>query len=146
LKRKYLVTSVFCLALALAFIAGCAPGQTTPQAPATVTVTTTPKTTTPATTTPTADKKYNVLSPRGVALPVQIKGLVERPSSLDGLIVYVDQAEADPIIMPALWARVQKDYPKVQWKLILPTSLFGPNTPEAIVVQEAKGVIRGVGW
>jgi hypothetical protein len=87
-----------------------------------------------------------VLSPRGVALPVQIKPLAERPASLDGLIIYVNQAEADPIIMPALWARVQKDYPKVQWKLILPTSLFGPNTPEAIVTQEAKGVIRGVGW
>lgn len=75
-----------------------------------------------------------------------IKGLATRPTSLTGLTLYVDQGEADPIIMPALWERVQKDLSQATWKYIA-TSGFGPTTPEGDVIAQANGgVIRGNAW
>jgi hypothetical protein len=150
LKIKYL--AVLCLILAMSMmLPACSQNSNTPAPTPSTKPTPTQTASTVTTTTPQPqiiekDKSYNVISPRGVALPVDVKPLAARPSSLDGLVAYVDQAEADPVVMPAIWARVQKDYPKVQWKLILPTSLFGPNAPEAEVLKDAKAVIRGVGW
>ena len=85
------------------------------------------------------------MNPRGVALPVDIKPLAARLDTLDGKVIYVNQGEADPVIMPPLWARVQKDYPKTTWKLIASSS-FGPSSVEAEVTANAKAVIRGIGW
>lgn len=136
-----LVSSIILVLLLL--ITSCTTSASTPtttstKPAATVTVT--------ATAAPVSvDKKYNVLNPRGVALPVDIKPLAERPDTLDGKVVYVNQGEADPVIMPALWARVQKDYPKATWKYIEASS-FGPSRPEADVTANAKAVIRGIGW
>jgi hypothetical protein len=152
LKIKYF--AVLCSVIAMSMmLPACSQNANNTNTPTpTQTAATPTQTASTVTTTPSQpqiiekDKSYNVISPRGVALPVDVKPLAARPSSLDGLVVYVNQAEADPVVMPAIWARVQKDYPKVQWKLILPTSLFGPNAPEADVLKDAKAVIRGVGW
>ncbi len=91
------------------------------------------------------DKVYNCLSPQGIQPSVEIKPLAARLDTLDGKVVYVNQGEADPIIMPALWERVKKDYPKTNWKYIA-TSSFGPSSLEAEVTASAKAVIRGIAW
>jgi hypothetical protein len=128
---------------------GCQAPQTTPQVTtnpvSTPTTTASVATTTTVTQTVEVDRKYNWLSPQGVQLPVQVSGLAPRLTTFDGLTIYVNQGEADPIIMPALWERVQKDYPKTTWKYIA-TSSFGPNTPETEVLETAKAVIRGISW
>lgn len=154
MKVKYFAIVFLFISLLFLLIPGCTQSNNTntiAPSPTTKTIQPTTTTTTPPTTTPTPqvvekDKSYNVVSPRGVALPVNIKPLAKRLDTLDGKTIYVDQAEADPVIMPALWARVQKDYPNTNWKLILPTSLFGPSMPEAEVKTNAQAVIRGVGW
>jgi hypothetical protein len=91
------------------------------------------------------EKSFACLSPIGIQPPVQISPLAARLDTLDGKVIYVNQGEADPVIMPALWERVQKDLPKVQWKLIASSS-FGPAAPEDEVKQSAKAVLRGVAW
>jgi hypothetical protein len=144
LNKKYLavlLTSIFIAALMI--ITGCsspAPAsQTTtaaaPPAPATKTVEKVVE----------KDKTYNALSPLGVQPSIDIKSLANRLDTPDGKVIYVNQGEADPIIMPALWDRLNKEYPKVTWKLIA-TSSFGPSSLEAEVTQTAKAVIRGIAW
>jgi hypothetical protein len=76
---------------------------------------------------------------------VDVKPLAERLDTFDGKTMYVNQGEADPIIMPALWERVQKDFTKTDWTYIS-TSGFGPTTPEAAVLAAADAVIRGNAW
>jgi hypothetical protein len=91
------------------------------------------------------DTKFNCLSPVGIQPPVTIVSLAARLDTIKGKVIYVNQGEADPVIMPALWERVQKDYPDTTWKLIASSS-FGPASPEDEVKQNAKAVIRGVAW
>ncbi len=149
MKGKRLFIFVFAAVAIAAMLAACSP---TPLAP-TVTVTVTPKPTTTATTVPTStptvvekDKSYNALSPRGIALPVTIKALAPRPSSLDGLTVYICQGEADPIILPALAKVAPTKAPKTTWVYFNPVSSFGPASPEDEVLAKAKGIVRGISW
>lgn len=107
----------------------------------------------PSTTTPKAtstslglEKTVNAMSPRGIQLPVQIKPLAARLDTFDGKTIYICQGEADPIIMPALYERLQKDYPKTKWVNYLPSSSFGATTPDDQTKAEAKAVIRGISW
>lgn len=123
--------------------------QAQPTLTPTVTVTVTPTPTTlptPTSTPVVTDKKYNVLSPRGVALPVQIFSLSPRLDTLDGKTIYVVQGEADPVIMPALNDYLQKNYTKTTWVYYQPSSSFGPAAPDATTLAAAKGVIRGNAW
>jgi hypothetical protein len=151
LKSKSLLFFLANVLVVISFaLVGCQSATPTP------TATTNPTTTAPAATvaptpTPTPqvvekDKVYNCISPQGVQLPVQISALSPRLTTFDGQLIYVNQGEADPIIMPALWTRVQKDYPKAIWKLIA-TSSFGPNAPEQEVIDaKPKALIRGISW
>jgi len=91
------------------------------------------------------DLTYNVLSPRGIQPAIQINPLAPRLETFDGKVIWVNQGEADPVIMPAVWDRVQKEFPKATWKLIASSS-FGPSNPEAEVLDVADAVIRGIGW
>ncbi len=152
MKSRRLLLLLANLLVVLTFVlVGCQSTATPPTTTPTATKTTTPTTTAavPTTTTVTqtveVDRKYNCLSPQGVQLPVQISALAPRLTTFDGLTIYVNQGEADPITMPALYERVQKDYPKTTWKYIA-TSGFGPNAPEDEVKQTAKAVIRGISW
>ena len=74
-----------------------------------------------------------------------IVSLAARLDSIKGKVIYVNQGEADQVIMPALWDRLNKDYPDTTWKLIASSS-FGPAAPEDEVKQTAKAVIRGNAW
>jgi hypothetical protein len=152
LKRKNLILIISSILLAIVFmLSGCSQAPSTPQA--TNTATTPTPTQQSSVSTPTTpqqqvvykDQVYNCVSPRGIQLPVTIKTLAPRIDTLEGKVVYVNQGEADPIIMPALWERVQKDYPKTTWKYIA-SSGFGPNTLEDEVKTSAKAVIRGIAW
>jgi hypothetical protein len=151
LKTKSLIILLAYIIIILDFvIGGCqapaaAPKTTTTTTPAPATTTAATPKTTAAPSVQIVEPKYNVLSPRGVQLPVDIKPLSARLDTFDGKTIYVNQGEADPVIMPALFARVQKDYPKATWKYIF-TSSFGPNTPEQEVLTGAKAVIRGISW
>ena len=93
----------------------------------------------------TQDKQYNVLSPRGIQPAIEISSLAPRLDSVVGKTVYINQGEADPVIMPALWERLNEEYPDTDWVLIA-TSGFGPATPEPDVLESADAVIRGIAW
>ncbi len=136
-----IASTVLVLAMVLTGCTSSSPSQTTAQP--TVTVTATPKTATPQVV--VQDKAYKALDPRGEEMPVQISSLAKRLDTLDGKTIYIDQGEADPVIMPALYKIVQEKYPKTTWKYIA-TSGFGPATLEEEVTQNAKAVIRGISW
>ncbi len=92
------------------------------------------------------DKSWNAMSPRGIQLPVTIKPLAARLDTFDDKTIYIVQGEADPIIFPALFERMKKDYTKTTWVNYNPSSSFGPTTPDDQTKAEAKAVIRGNSW
>ncbi len=152
MKVKVAIPVITSIILALVLmLPGCtqapAPQTTVPtvskQASVT-TVTVTP--TAPTTTTIEVEKKFNVLDPTGIFIPVQTKPLANRPNTLDGTIVYIVQGEADPVIMPALNDYLQKNRPKTTWVYYNPQSSFGISTPDDKIKAEAKASIRGIGW
>ena len=146
MKKKGLILVVIStITIFTMFGLSCTPTVTPPTLTPTVTVTVTPTPT--STPTPIAtDKKYNVLSPRGIQLPVTIQPLAARLDTLDGKTIYVVQGEADPVIMPALNDYLQKTYTKTTWVYYQPSSSFGPNTPDSTTIAEAKAIIRGNAW
>ena len=99
----------------------------------------TPSTSTPAPNVIEKEKSYNCLSPIGVQPPVTIVSLAPRLDTIKGKTIYVNQGEADPVIMPALCDRLTKDYPDTDWHLIASSS-FGPAAPEDEVKANAKAV------
>jgi hypothetical protein len=148
LRRKNLIALLSSISLILILlVTGCtqtvAPQVTTPpptQQPTVATVTSTP--------TPQIviqDKTYNCLNPQGTQPPVDIKPLAKRLDTLDNKVIWVNQAEADPIIMPALNARLKKEYTKTDWRWIGVSNL-GSDTPEADVLANAKAIIKGNAW
>lgn len=91
------------------------------------------------------DKTYNVVNPAGEFIPVQTKGLAPRLDTFDGKTMWVSQTEADPVLMPALYARLQKDYPKTTWK----TNSTGSTSPVRLTTEEqagCKAMIMGDAW
>jgi hypothetical protein len=91
------------------------------------------------------DKTYNVLNPTGIFLAVQTVSLAPRLTTFDGKTIWVSQTEADPVIMPALYARLQKDYPKTTWK----TNFAQVTSPVRLTADEQKacqGMVMGVAW
>jgi len=108
----------------------------------------TPSQGTPTPSTPTGTElSYNVLSPRGIALPVKIQPLAARLKlPLDGKTIFIVQGEADPIIMPALNDYARQKLPNVTWNYYNPSSGFGGTSPDATTKAAANGLIRGVGW
>jgi hypothetical protein len=101
--------------------------------------------TTTVTITPQIEKTQKILNPQGIPQPVEIKPLAPRLSTLNGKTIYVVQSETDPVIMPALWERLNKDYPKANWKQIV-TDGFGPDIPEDEVLKNAQAIIHGNAW
>ncbi len=91
------------------------------------------------------DKDYRVLSPRGIQMPVETVALAERLDTLDGKNMWVTQAEADPIIMPALWERLQEEFPNASWHMT-ESSMRGPKKLTAEEMETAGAIIQGVAW
>jgi hypothetical protein len=146
MKIKHLLPLLVSIILILILVAT----SCTPAVGPTVTVTVTPKTTATTTTTatPTAvtkDKTYRALNPGGVFVPVETKSLAPRLDTFDGKTIWLCQTEADPVIMPALWDRLQKEYPKTTWKRTI-TSSTSPLRLTADELKTAQAIIVGVGW
>ena len=147
MKSKRPFIAIFAvITIATLLVTGCSTPTATPTTTTQSTPTTTVVAPAPVTTVVEKDKTYNALSPRGIALPVTIKALAPRPSSLDGLTVYICQGEADPIIMPALAKVAPVKAPKTTWVYFNPVSGFGPASPEDEVLAKAKAVVRGISW
>ena len=104
------------------------------------------------------DKEYRALNPQGLFIPVETKALAPRLDALNGKTIYVCQGEADPVIMPALYARLKADYPNTTW-VYYDRSDFGPNVPgtggtatstgqpeDPDILTKVQAVIRGIGW
>jgi hypothetical protein len=88
---------------------------------------------------------YNCLNPQGEFIPVQTVGLAPRLDTFDGKTMWVSQTEADPVLMPALYARLVKDYPKTDWH----TNSTGSTSPVRLTADEQKAcqaMIMGDAW
>jgi ABC-type glycerol-3-phosphate transport system substrate-binding protein len=150
-KRRQIIallTSLFLVVILVLSACAQQAAPTTPTTPTTPVAPTTPTTpTTPAApqvvekvVTPT----YKVLNPQGNRIPVECKPLAPRLATLDGKTILFYHSEANPVILPVLLKRMQKDYPKTTFK-VLYTEQWGLATPG----DEAKGIdaeIRGVSW
>jgi hypothetical protein len=126
-------------------LAGCTASNQSPATNApvpTVTVTATPTTTKAAEAT---DKKYNCLSPRGVQLPVDTKPLAKRLTTLEGKHIWLTQAEADAVIMPALFERLKKDYPKTTFDRTT-SAARGPQKLTDDQLKTCDAIIQGIAW
>jgi hypothetical protein len=90
------------------------------------------------------DRVYRCLNPRGMQEPVDTKPLAPRIDTLDGKTVWISTQEADPVVMPALSARLKNEYPNVNWRE------KGASTGAAELTQEevksADALIQGVAW
>jgi hypothetical protein len=148
LKTREIVLLVFSLVVAAVLIGTACSQAAQPASKTTSASQTTSAAPAPATVTVTVTKatSYNCLNPSGDFLPVQTKSLAARLTTIEGQTIYVVQGEADPVIMPALFERLQKDYPKTKWVYYQPSSSFGITTVDATMKAEAKAAIRGVGW
>ena len=119
-----------------------------------------PSTQTPSGTQTSAstDKSYNAINPTGVFIPVQTKALSPRLTTIEGKTIYVCQGEADPVIMPALYKMLVKNYPKTNF-IYYDRSDFGPTRPgtggvatstnqpeDPDIMKKVDAVIRGNGW
>jgi len=144
-KKRQFAVLLGSIALVLALIlsaCGQAATPTTPTTPTSPTTTTTPSA--PQVVTKEIEKVHKVLNPQGVYVPVQTVGLAPRLSTLAGKNILYYQSEANPVMMPVLLPRLQKDYPTATFKALY-TESWGPGTPG----DEIKGmdaVIRGVSW
>jgi hypothetical protein len=160
LKNKYLILMVVSILAIFVLIAT----SCTTTAPATTTAPTTTKpaatttTAAPTTTVITKDKTYRAVNPTGLFIPVQTKSLAPRLDTIDGKTIYVCQGEADPVIMPALYKALVRDYPKTKF-VYYDRSDFGPSTPgtggtssstgqpeDPDILKKVNAVIRGIGW
>ena len=149
MKRKNLIVLGASVVLVLALVlTGCPAATPTPSATATPTPTATVTPTgtpTPSATPVGVELSYNFLNPKGLFRPVEIEPLAERLDTLKGKVIWVNQGEADPVIMPALYEIVQQKYPDTTWKNYAVSS-FGQSAPDAEQLGTADAVIRGIAW
>ena len=127
--KKQVIALLVSFTLVLALVlSACTPAPTTPTTP----------------TTPGAPDVYKVLNPQGIYIPVQTVGLAPRLDTLAGKTILYYQSEANPVMMPILLPRLQKDYPTATFKTLY-TEAFGLNAP-GDEIKGVQAVIRGVSW
>ncbi len=150
--NKIAILLAVLITVASVLLTGCTAGNSTQpptQTPSGSTTTAATNAPAPAPVTVTStvevDKKYNVLSPRGVQLPVNISPLADRLTTFDGKDMWVTQAEADAVIMPALYDRLVKEYPKAIWHKT-ESAARGPKQLTADEQKTAAAVIQGIAW
>ena len=100
----------------------------------------------------TQDKVYNVLDPRGIQAVVQLYGLAPRlpAGPFAGKKILFEQGEADPIVMPEMWNRLQADplFAGVTWYKEVSSS-FGPSSVETQYrsgATKVDAIIHGNTW
>jgi hypothetical protein len=159
LKTRNLMALLASVVIILILITiSCAPTAAPTTPTPTSTTTKAPVAPTPTTTIVEVDRKYNVVDPTGIFRPVQTQAISPRLDTIDGKTIYVCQGEADPVIMPALYKRLVKDYPKTKF-IYYDRSDFGPTTPgtggtasstnqveDPDILKKVQGIIRGIGW
>jgi hypothetical protein len=148
--NKIVVLVVVIVSIAGLLMSGCAtnaPQTRNTPAASTPTQSTTVSTPAPAPApiTVQAETKYNVLSPRGVQLPVNISPLANRLTTFDGKTIWLTQAEADAVIMPALFDRLKKDYPKTTFNKT-ESAARGPLKLTADQLKTCDAIVQGVAW
>jgi hypothetical protein len=136
LKKTNLALLVTCIVLALALVAiactqAAAPTTSTPGSTTTSTV---------------KDKTYKVVNPIGNFRPIECKPLSARLDTFDGKKILLAQVEADPVIMPALYERLVKDYPKTNFMRTISSMSQNPPRVTAEEQKTLQGMIIGVGW
>ena len=151
MRRSRLIALVASITLVVVLVLSSCNGGATPNPSATATATTTPTPTSGPVATPTprvieVEKEYRVMNPTGIFIPVETQALSPRLDTINGKTIYVIQGEADPVIMPALAAELPHAYPNATFVYYEPSSSFGPSSAPDTVVDEADGVIRGIGW
>jgi hypothetical protein len=144
-KRRQISALLVGVSLILALVlSSCSSGSgATPAATVTVTTTKTAQPTTTATGAP-ADKTYKVLNPQGSYIPVETHTLAARLDKLDGKKVFFYQSEANPVMLPILLPRLQKDYPTATFTREI-TEGFGRSTPTD-TDKTYQAAIRGISW
>jgi hypothetical protein len=135
LKGKHLLPLLASIILILIMLAtSCTPTQTTSKPAAT----TTSKSS-------SGDTIYKVLSPLGTYQKVQLLGMTApRLDSLAGKTIVVNQGEGSPIVMPALYERLKKEFPTSKFIYIDARVFLQRMTPEQ--EKEAKAMIMGNTW
>ena len=121
-KRELIITLSSIFLILVMLITSCTqtakptpvstPTPTAKPAAATSTPTSTP---TPTTKVEYKDTVYRVLNPVGAYAAVNLSPLAPRIDGLAGKTIAFLFAEGSPIIMPALWERVQKEFPTTKW-------------------------------
>jgi len=93
------------------------------------------------------EKQIKVINPQGNYIPVETKGLAPRLDSLKGKVIYFNESEANPRIMPALLKRLKAEYEPAGTVFNYQASAsFGPTNPDEDLLKNAKACIRGIAW
>jgi hypothetical protein len=157
LRLKTLIPIILNVVLVLVLVViGCAqvakstPTATTSKPATSTTPSPTPLATSTPTTTPTPqvvtkDKTYNVLNPVASFQPTMLYPLAPRLDTFDGKTIWFIQTEADPVILPVLWDRLQKEYPKTTWQRTI-SNVPSPAKMTADQQKTAQAAISGIGW
>lgn len=138
MKRKHLLALLITIISILILVAtSCNPTAQPKQ-------TSTP---TPTTTTKVEYKEpiYRVLNPVGRDVATDVAPLAPRIDALAGKKIAFVMAEGSPVIMPALWPRVQKEFPTSTWVY----TESRQTSPIRLTADEEKGVqamIIGNAW
>jgi hypothetical protein len=143
-KNKQLIMLLAGVSLILALVLSSCSSGTATTVTSTVTATTTTTVTPTTTAAPAADKTYKVLNPQGTYIPVQTNQLAARLDKLDGKKIFFYQSEANPVMLPILLPRLQKDYPTSTFTREI-TEGFGRSTPTD-TDKTYQAAIRGVSW
>jgi hypothetical protein len=146
MKKKSLTALIAVIILILVISASCGTtSQPTPTATKPAATTSSAPAAAPTTQIVMKDKAYKVINPTGEFIPVETKPLAARLDTMDGKTIWMCQTEADPVIMPALWDRLQKEFTKTTWKKTV-TSATTPLRLTADEQKTAQAMISGVAW
>ena len=91
------------------------------------------------------DKTYRVMNPLGEDQARELEPLAPRIDTLEGKHIAFCFAEGSPVIMPALWERLQKEFPTSTWVYTETRT----TRPQSLTDEELVGVqamIVGNAW
>lgn len=138
MKGKYLLPLLVSIILILILVATSCTPTTTTSTPTQTTSKPAATTSTPTTTTKVEyrDTIYRVLNPIARDLPRDIAPLAPRIDSLAGKKIAFCMAEGSPVVMPALWERIKKEFPTTTWVY----TESRQTSPIRLTAEEEKGV------
>jgi hypothetical protein len=90
------------------------------------------------------EKVYQVLNPAGTYQTVETHACAPRLDTVDGKIIFINQGEAYPVVLPVLIPKLQKDYPKTTFIIGYNKSYGTLNLSD--IPKNAQAQIMGVSW